>query len=413
MCYTYLPTRKLIPQYLTQKLFEYCNDAQRLALVERCAPSIPLVSTNMHGTRAVQRMIECLSTPEQVRAVCNSLSPAAVSLMKDINGNHCIQRCLHRLEPADNQFVANNCFELATHRHGCCVMQRCMDYASPSQRDQLAMQINANALPLVQNPYGNYVVQYVLELNEPAYTAEIIRRLRGHFAELSMQKFSSNVVEKSLQLADRDTRRDLIHELISNQDTMRQLLHDPYGNYCVQRALQVAESPQLEQMCEAIKPHLNALKQSPYGKRIQAKILKRMPNRVSPPMLQDQQLSSLVVGDQQHQQHVQHLQHLQRTSMLQGHHLQQMQTHHDLQQMRLQVQEQQHQHQYQLQHQGQQRHQQHQEHQYQHQLQQQDQHHHQRHLQHQQQQQHQQSQQQLQLEQYNLEPHHSLGPPSI
>lgn len=272
--------------YLCQKLFEHCNDSQRLALVERCAPAFPRVSTNMHGTRAVQRMVECLSTPAQVQAVCAALAPAAVQLMKDINGNHVIQRCLHRMDPAHNQFVydavANNCFELATHRHGCCVMQRCMDYASPAQRNQLATQINANALPLVQNAFGNYVVQYVLGLNDPTYTSEIIRRLRGHLAELSMQKFSSNVVEKGLQQGDREVRRELIFELISDPDTMRRLLHDAYGNYVIQRALQIAESPQLEQICEAIRPHLNSLRQSPYGKRIQAKIQKRMPKGMAP-----------------------------------------------------------------------------------------------------------------------------------
>lgn len=267
--------------YLCQKLFEHCNDAQRLALVERCAPAFPRVSTNMHGTRAVQRMVECLSTPRQVEAVCKALAPAAVALMKDINGNHVIQRCLHRMDPAHNQFVydavASNCFELATHRHGCCVMQRCMDYASPAQRNQLAQQINANALPLVQNAFGNYVVQYVLGLNDPVYTGEVIRRLRGHVAELSMQKFSSNVVEKGLVQGSRELRRELVGELIEDGDTMRRLLHDAYGNYVIQRALQVAESPQLEQICEAIRPHLNSLRQSPYGKRIQAKIQKRMP----------------------------------------------------------------------------------------------------------------------------------------
>ena len=267
--------------YLCQKLFEHCNDAQRLALVERCAPAFPRVSTNMHGTRAVQRMVECLSTPRQVEAVCKALAPAAVALMKDINGNHVIQRCLHRMDPAHNQFVydavASHCFELATHRHGCCVMQRCMDYASPAQRNQLAKQINKNALPLVQNAFGNYVVQYVLGLNDPSYTAEIIRRLRGHVAELSMQKFSSNVVEKGLLQGARDLRQELIFELIEDEDTMRRLLHDAYGNYVIQRALQVAESPQLEHICEAIRPHLNSLRQSPYGKRIQAKIQKRMP----------------------------------------------------------------------------------------------------------------------------------------
>lgn len=271
--------------YLCQKLFEYCNDAQRLALVERCAPAIPSVSVNMHGTRAVQRMVECLSGREQVQAICAALKPEAVSLMKDINGNHVIQRCLNRMDPMDNQFiydaVANNCFELATHRHGCCVMQRCMDFASQMQKDQLAQQINANALPLVQNAFGNYVVQYVLEMNDMVYTEEIIRRLKGHLAELSMQKFSSNVVEKGLQLSSKETRRELIDELISDEETMKRLLHDAYGNYVIQRALQIAEGLQLENICEAIRPHLHSLKQSPYGKRIQAKIVKRMPKGIA------------------------------------------------------------------------------------------------------------------------------------
>jgi len=267
--------------YLCQKVFEYCSNTQRLALLGRTAPALPSVSTNMHGTRAVQRMVECLSTPEQVTAMVSVLAPAAVSLMKDLNGNHVIQRCLHRMDAAANQFVydavVTNAIELATHRHGCCVMQRCMDYATPAQRDQVAVRVTTAALPLVTNAFGNYVVQYVLELNEPAYTSDIVIRLRGTFAELSMQKFSSNVVEKCLQLASRDLRRLVIAELMADADTTKRLIFDSFGNYPVQRALLVAESPQLEQLCEAIRPHLPALKASPYGKRIHSKIVKRFP----------------------------------------------------------------------------------------------------------------------------------------
>lgn len=267
--------------YLCQKVFEYCSNTQRLALLRRTAPALSIVSTNMHGTRAVQRMVECLSTPEQVAAMVSVLAPAAVGLMKDLNGNHVIQRCLHRMDASANQFVydavVNNAIELATHRHGCCVMQRCMDYATPAQRDQVAVRVTTAALPLVTNAFGNYVVQYVLELNEPAYTSDIVIRLRGTFAELSMQKFSSNVVEKCLQLASRDLRRLIIVELMTDADTTKRLIFDSFGNYPVQRALLVAESPQLEQLCEAIRPHLPALKASPYGKRIHSKIIKRFP----------------------------------------------------------------------------------------------------------------------------------------
>lgn len=278
-------TTHAFANYLTQKIFQYCSDEQRLALVRQCAPAMATISTNMHGTRAVQRMVECLSTPEQVRAVCDALLPAAVSLMCDINGNHVIQKVLHRMEPADNQFVydavANNCYELATQRHACCVMQRCMDFATPQQRDQLAVQIIANALPLVSNCYSNYVVQYLLDLNIPAYTEAIVSRLRGNVASLSMQKFASNVIEKSLQNSSQQCRQHLIAELV-DPNVMSRLLLDSYANYVIQRALMVAEGDQLEQLCEAIRPHLGALKSSAYGKRIQAKLLKRMPKACLP-----------------------------------------------------------------------------------------------------------------------------------
>ncbi|KAJ8903959.1 hypothetical protein NDN08_000490 [Rhodosorus marinus] len=267
--------------YLCQKLFEHCDDSQRLMLIEFCAHSLARVSANMHGTRAVQRMVECFSTEEQITTACSALAPSAVLLMKDINGNHVIQRCLHRMDSKHNQFVydavAGNCLDLATHRHGCCVMQRCIDHASPAQRDQLVSQVTSNALLLVQNPYGNYVVQYVLELGDIGYTMEIIKRLQGHVGELSTQKFSSNVVEKCLQQGNAETRSILIEELISDSDMIGRLLHDAYGNYVIQRSLQLARSPQLEALCEAIRPHLPSLKSSPYGKRIQSKILKRFP----------------------------------------------------------------------------------------------------------------------------------------
>lgn len=110
--------------------------------------------------------------------------------------------------------VAANCVEVATHRHGCCVLQRCIDHASDHQRVQLVNEITYNALTLVQDPYGNYVrarvvcdftcrltnivqvVQYILDLNDNRFSDGVIRQFTGNICALSVQKFSSNVIEK-------------------------------------------------------------------------------------------------------------------------------------------------------------------------------------------------------------------------
>lgn len=186
--------------YLCQKLLEFCGDEQRTIIAENVAPELVNISLNMHGTRAVQKMIEFLSTPQKIATVVIALNPSVITLIKDLNGNNVIQKCLNRFASEDNQFIYNaisaHCVEVATHRHGCCVLQRCVDHASVSQKIQLVREITYNALTLVQDPYGNYVVQYVLDLADSHFTDDLIRRFIGNVCALSVKKVSSNVMEK-------------------------------------------------------------------------------------------------------------------------------------------------------------------------------------------------------------------------
>lgn len=266
--------------YLCQKLLEHCNDHQRFLIVERVSPDLVSISKNMHGTRAVQKMIECLSSPAQVQLVIKALSNSVVELIQDLNGNHVIQRCLNRLSHEDqNQFIydavtsGNNCVQVATHRHGCCVLQRCIDHASEKQKLQLIREITNNALILVQDPYGNYVVQYVLEMPVPNLVESLARSFQGHIRQLATQKFSSNVVEKCLAVAPPATRLMMITEILQENNLIA-MLQDPFANYVVQTALAVSDPEQHHQLVDCIRPHLNQLRNTPYGKRIQSKISK-------------------------------------------------------------------------------------------------------------------------------------------
>lgn len=52
------------------------------------------VALNTHGTRAVQKLIETLSSREQRDIIIEALKDGVVQLIKDLNGNHVVQRCL-------------------------------------------------------------------------------------------------------------------------------------------------------------------------------------------------------------------------------------------------------------------------------------------------------------------------------
>ena len=261
--------------YLCQKLLEHCTDAQRDQIVQAIAPDLVGISLNMHGTRAVQKTIDFLSTPSQTRTIISALAPEVVTLIKDLNGNHVIQKCLHRLNAEENQFVydavAAKCVEVATHRHGCCVLQRCIDHASEPQRLQLVQQITHHALQLVQDPFGNYVVQYVLDLKDRHFTHAVTQQFLGHVCMLSVQKFSSNVIEKCIRVSPPPMRTQLIAELV-DEARLESLLRDSFANYVVQTSLDYAEPTQRAQLVECIRPVLPLIRSTPYGKRIQSKL---------------------------------------------------------------------------------------------------------------------------------------------
>jgi hypothetical protein len=164
-----------------------------------------------------------------------------------------------------------HCVEVGTHRHGCCVLQRCIDHASGNQKAWLIGQISNNAFNLVQDPFGNYVVQYILDLNEPIFTEPLVAQFKGRVPQLSKQKFSSNVIEKCLRCAQEPSKDMLIEEMLQPSELDR-LLRDSFANYVIQTALDYANPAMKNRLIEAIRPYLPAIRTTPYGRRIQAKI---------------------------------------------------------------------------------------------------------------------------------------------
>ncbi|GAB7340687.1 hypothetical protein MBLNU457_7076t2 [Dothideomycetes sp. NU457] len=261
--------------YLCQKLLEYANDEQRTALIKSASPQMIKIALNQHGTRALQKMIEFISSPVQVEMITTALDGDVVSLIQDLNGNHVIQKCLNHLEHEDVQFIVDavctHVVIVGTHRHGCCVLQRCIDHASGAQRAQIVRAITEHCHALVQDPFGNYVVQYIMDIGEPKLSEPLCQTFLGHVAPLSRQKFSSNVVEKGIRTASEETRRALIMEL-TDTNQLEKMMHDGFANYVIQTALDYADPETKGLLIDVMRPIVPSIRHTPHGRRIAQRI---------------------------------------------------------------------------------------------------------------------------------------------
>jgi hypothetical protein len=89
---------------------------------------------------------------------------------------------------------------------------------------------------------------------------------------LSKHKFASNVVEKCVAYGSFSDRQHIIDEIMEvNTDSSSPLLammKDGFGNYVIQKLLDVTEGEQRSQLVAKIKPQLLALKRYTYGKHL-------------------------------------------------------------------------------------------------------------------------------------------------
>lgn len=77
-------------------------------------------------------------------------------------------------------------------------MQRCLEKGRFSQKLALARVIVNNIADLIEDAFGNYLIQNVLKIKNEEVNHLIFAYIAGDFIRLSKLKFSSNVIEKCI-----------------------------------------------------------------------------------------------------------------------------------------------------------------------------------------------------------------------
>ncbi|KAK9149457.1 hypothetical protein Scep_008214 [Stephania cephalantha] len=115
----------------------------------------------------------------------------------------------------------------------------------------------------------NYVVQCVVVVKQD-YADLATEALKGNFVAMSMQKFSSNVVEKILKNASIEKVRDIINEIIEDPNVLR-LFQDQFGNFVIQKALTATvkrPSNIFDVIAKVIESNYSILDCHMYGRRV-------------------------------------------------------------------------------------------------------------------------------------------------
>lgn len=270
-------TTDVFGNYVIQKFFEYGSTEQRRVLAEQLVGQVLKLSLQMYGCRVVQKALDSVPIEQQVLLV-GELKGHIIQCIEDQHGNHVVQKCIERLPTDKINFIVEafngEVGRMAKHCYGCRVLQRLIEYCSSVQISALLDEVLRSCLDLANDQYGNYVVQHTLEHSTRGCDRQLVLQfVCKNILSLSCHKYASNVVERALLCGTLEERASVIGAILGDQvdahPPLVTMMRDRFGNYIVQRMINLAQGPQRGMLFWRLETQMPLLrKSSTYGKHI-------------------------------------------------------------------------------------------------------------------------------------------------
>ena len=228
--------------YFCLKIFYFLNLNDRLFFLNKISSTFDILSTNKISTYPIQCIVEKLTLPQEQIIIVNALKDKVVTLSLNMYGTHVLKRVMttfdYRLLSSISQSILENFIYLANNPNGLCVVkQEIILEKNRTHFETLKQIISANSLLLIQNPYGNYALQAVADNWDVKDAEMIMSTFLGKLVVLSLQKYSSNVIEKCLEKSVLFLQ-SFIKEIFSvGMTTLPILLKNNYGHYVIQTVI--------------------------------------------------------------------------------------------------------------------------------------------------------------------------------
>ena len=194
------------------------------------------------------------------------LRPIKMNLFKlalDIYGSHVIEKILmtYEIEYCIDiyNFIIENLIYLSNHVNGLCLVKQTLVLQNKKEYYQIIKKtLIERSYELIENPYGNYALQIVIDHWSHDDLIEIFQKFLGHCTELSLLKYSSNVIEKCLMKSEIFLNY-FIQETCIEKKSIGILIKNGFGNYVVQTALKSSKGTAKMILINSIENNLGIL----------------------------------------------------------------------------------------------------------------------------------------------------------
>ncbi|PIC45872.1 hypothetical protein B9Z55_005747 [Caenorhabditis nigoni] len=259
--------RNMFGNFFVQRMVECSNNEEQEVVMEHLVTEMYTLCLDKSACRVIQLAVQKLEVDLASRLAAELRDSDLVRLSIDQKGNHVVQKIIKTLPVSAWDFVVKffcddeNLIAVCQDKYECRVVQYTIGKLSEdphlecyNQRLHLLKNMmirdTRNCGQLAPNEFANYVVQHVVKCGAAMETFRdviIEQCLLRNLLSMSQEKYASHVVEVAFLRAPHRLAFEMMEEIFegyiphpeTNRDALDILLFHQYGNYVIQRMINI------------------------------------------------------------------------------------------------------------------------------------------------------------------------------
>jgi hypothetical protein len=255
--------------YFIQGLIKDSNYEQIKFIFILISSNLVEISENISGTYVIQKLLEKIDNFELRLIVLKSIENRELEMAFNSNATYVLQKIIEKIPDIErirlNEIILNNFIFLSVNPECVFIVEKFIETITINDNKiRIKNSIFMHCMQLCNNPYGNYLIQFILK----HWKNDDIRNIQNVIIEnanyLVQQRYSSNVIEKCIEIFSNEKRKRLTRNMCLKGDIL-ELIKNQYGHYVINKAIIFIENDvkaEIENILNSKMPEMNKKEKS-------------------------------------------------------------------------------------------------------------------------------------------------------
>ena len=227
--------------YFIQDLFPKMNNDLIELTIDLVSSEFVNLAKTPSGTHCLQKLLDYVNNGEMEISIIKAIRYREKEMAFDEYATYVLQKIISII-PDTKRIRLNNLIigifkELALNSNSVFILKKFISTNTIKEnKNKIIDAIKKNFLIISQSPYGNYVIQYLFEVWPMKECEIIINEIIDKAINLATQRYSANIILKSLEFLDNPYKQKLIYTLCFSSNIL-DLLNNKYSYYTINKAI--------------------------------------------------------------------------------------------------------------------------------------------------------------------------------